>query len=112
MTHKFRKGDIVTLQAVVDNHYSDNEVNYPVLSGKVSIRVGDQRDTFLVTPDQLEIRVPHFSKGDRIRKTDSKHIEGTVVATVEDKVWVQFDHGAAMGTVDATAIEMISSSAS
>jgi len=106
MTQKFRRGDIVTVKAVVDTHYDRGE-DYPILSGKVSVKVDGQRDTLLLTPEQLTLIVPFFAATDRVRRKEAKHITGEVIATIDGKVWIRFDAGNKMGTLDATEIEII-----
>jgi hypothetical protein len=105
MSRTYRKGDIVTIRAVVERHY-DAEVNH--IGGQVSIKVEDHHQTIFVKPEQLTIQIPFFAPGERVQKINSGRtpIRGTVVANSEDSVWVKFDTGK-HGTVPANELEAL-----
>ncbi len=113
MTQKFRKGDLVSIQAVVETQYDDRD-ELTSIRNKVSIRVEGQ-STMLVSPDQLVLVTPFFAVGERVqtkssvkedgsRRMKAGPVRGTVVAHSEDAVWVKFDHGQ-HGTVAAVDLE-------
>ncbi|MGO7308816.1 hypothetical protein ACCS91_33715 [Rhizobium ruizarguesonis] len=102
MTQKFRKGDIVTVEAVVESQYGD-EPSYPTLAHKVTVKVAGG-EKLMLKPEQLTLITPFFAPGERVKKKGRVMITGTVVANHEGFVWVKFDHGKP-GTVPATELE-------
>lgn len=105
MTQKYRKGDVVTITAIVETQYADTE-DLTSIRNRVSIRVQGQ-SSILVEPDQLTLVTPFFAPGERVQKKQRdgrNYIRGTVIAMSETDVWVKFDNGK-HGTVPAVALE-------
>lgn len=102
MSRKYRKGDIVTVRAVVETHYTEGEI----LKDQVKIEIEGTHQSVFVKPDQLTIQIPFFAPGERVRKRNSTDRTGTVAANAEGEVWVRFDNGK-HGTVLATDLEPI-----
>jgi hypothetical protein len=111
MTHHYRKGDIVTVKAVIlsNSKDGDNDANNVYLQP-----LGHYTGIF-VDPESVTLVQPFFAAGERVQKkcdkpetSNRQHtwtpVRGTVVAMNEDAVWVKFDHGQ-HGTVPAVDLE-------
>lgn len=107
MTRQFRKGDVVSILAVVERHYSDTD-DMSSIRNMVSIKP-EGHTSFLVNPDQLTIMTPFFAAGDRVSKKvkpGKPPVWGTVVARDESFVWIKFDHGT-HGTAMADELDLL-----
>jgi nucleoside phosphorylase len=101
MTQKYRKGDIVTVKAVVQRDFTLDEGEQVYLTPR-----GHYTSIF-VDPDAVAIVQPYFAAGERVQTKTSKPrnpVRGTVIAMNDDAVWVKFDHGK-HGTVPAVELE-------
>jgi hypothetical protein len=98
----FRRGDIVSVQAIVNTHYTEGDI----LKDQVKIEIEGTHQSIFVKPDQLTLQIPFFAPGERVRKKNSGRtpITGVVVANSEDSVWVKFDNGK-HGTMPAVELE-------
>jgi hypothetical protein len=106
MTQKFRKGDIVTVRAVVTTVYDHHEDT--VLADQIKIEIDGTHQGIFLKPSQLTMEIPFFAPGERVRTKSSvkNPVDGTVMANDEGQVWVKFDHGK-HGTVSALELEPI-----
>ncbi|MBD9544312.1 hypothetical protein IB276_33235 [Ensifer sp. ENS04] len=106
MTQNYRKGDVVTVKAVVALVHSED--------GKIYLRPEGHYQDIFVDSDAVTMVQPYFAAGERVQKKSDKPegsrrhtwtpIRGTVVAMSEDAVWVKFDNGK-HGTVPAVELE-------
>ena len=106
MTQKYRKGDIVTVKAVVALANTEG--------GQIYLRPYGHYTDIFVDPEAVTLTQPYFAPGERVQKRmemPEGHrrqkpvlVRGTVVAMSEDSVWVKFDHGK-HGTVPAVELE-------
>lgn len=79
-----RKGDVVTVRAVVDCPVPDNNGDV-----RVNMAYGDQNDVIFIKPSEIMTIEPREIKvGDRVRDRD---VEGEVKAVCEGRAWVRFD---------------------
>lgn len=101
MTQKYRKGDIVTVQAVVETVWGEDVAES--IRNSLGIRIAGQSPIY-VKPDVVTLITPFFAAGERVQKKEAKGVRGTVVAMNDDVVWVKFDHGT-HGTVPAVDLE-------
>lgn len=101
MTQEYRKGDIVTVQAVVETVWGDDVAES--IRNNLGIRIAGQSAIY-VKPDAVTLITPFFAAGERVQKKEAKGVRGTVVAMDEGSVWVKFDHGP-HGTVPAVELE-------
>jgi hypothetical protein len=100
-----RKGDIVTIKAVVEMVYPNNP-DYPSLNDKAKVRVEGHHDAIWVDLAQVTVVTPCFNNGERVRKIHNPEITGTIVATFDGDCWVDLDKGN-RGTIKATDLEIL-----
>lgn len=82
---QFRKGDIVTIECVVESHFTDTEMRVRP--------VGDHTDIY-ARVDQVKIVRDHIEAGDMVRNVykNIDHAE-KVLSVVDDHVWVKIASG-------------------
>jgi hypothetical protein len=108
MTQKYRKGDVVTVKAVVQSDNFDPEKK----DANVYVLPEGHYTSIFVDPKAVTMVQPYFAPGERVQKKhnksdgmDRRHpVRGTVLAMHDIDVWVQFDHGK-RGTVPAIELE-------
>lgn len=107
---KYRKGDLVSIQAVVSSNFDPSGDDKQVFLQPVG-----HYSSILVDPNIVTIVQPFFAAGERVqtissvkedrsRRVKAGPVRGTVLAMHNGDVWVEFDHGK-NGTVPAVELE-------
>lgn len=107
MTQKYRKGDLVTIKAIVSSDFTPGGDDRQVF-----LQPKGHYSSILVDPDIVTMVQPFFATGERVQKKQEKPngrhssspVRGTVLAMHNGDVWVEFDHGK-NGTVPAVELE-------
>jgi hypothetical protein len=110
MTQKYRKGDVVTIKAIVSSDFTPGGDDRQVF-----LQPKGHYSSILVDPDIVTMVQPFFAAGERVqtkssvredgtRRVKAGPVRGTVLAMHNGDVWVEFDHGK-NGTVPAVELE-------
>nr|DAE48925.1 MAG TPA: RapA N-terminal Tudor like domain 1 [Caudoviricetes sp.] len=82
---QFRKGDIVTIECVVESQFADDNLR---------VRPVEASTDIYVTHDQVKIVRQVLKAGDRVTNTELPGIAiGTVLSIAGDRAWVECDDG-------------------
>lgn len=94
---EFRKGDVVTVQGIVDFHGTPG----------VSVEIGDclGKQVVLVKPEQLTLVRRGFNFGDRVVHCDGQdNIVGKIMAIDNNYAWVKTDDGSGWWTLPISSL--------
>ncbi|UVC14746.1 hypothetical protein [Mesorhizobium onobrychidis] len=81
---KFRKLDRVSIQGVINGNY--------IHEGKIKVRIEPYSDIFVEISDLTMVR-PDIVVGDTVWRPDKSTTHATVLATIDDHLWVSFGDG-------------------